>query len=172
MLVGTGERHTRIITDYQPCRSRKDGYSTSYNQQCRFWRSKGTRSCPRKLFRDQLIASLRKWREGGDRLVLFMDANEDMRDGPLQRELSSSLDMYDVVSSFSDSAPVATYQRGSRQIDGVWATSDLWIIRACFLPFRLGVGDHRGILLDIQSASLFGRPSALIQRPAMRRLQC
>ena len=43
-----------------------------------------------------------------------MDANENIRDGPLQRELSSSLDMYDVVSNFSDSALVATYQRGSR----------------------------------------------------------
>ena len=36
LLVGTGGRRTRIITAYQPCRSRKDGYSTSYNQQRRF----------------------------------------------------------------------------------------------------------------------------------------
>ena len=58
VLVGSGDRLTRIITAYQPCRSRKDGYSTSYNQQRRFWRSKGIRSCPKKLFRDQLIATL------------------------------------------------------------------------------------------------------------------
>ena len=60
LLVGTGGRHTRIITAYQPCRSRRDGYSTSYNQQRCFCRSKGMRSCPRKLFRDQLTASLQK----------------------------------------------------------------------------------------------------------------
>ena len=172
ILVGSGDRLTRIITAYQPCRSRKDGYSTSYNQQRRFWRSKGITSCPRKLFREQLMATLRQWREKGDRLVLFIDANEDMRDGPIQRELSSALDMYDAVQEVGDANPVATHQRGSRQIDGVWVTRDLQVARACFLPFHLGVGDHRAILLDVRSSSLLGRPSSLIQKPTMRRLQC
>ena len=101
-----------------------------------------------------------------------MDANENMRNGPLQKELSTALDMYDAVQEVGAADPVATYQRGSRQMDGVWVTRDLQVARACFLPFHLGVGDHRGILLDIRTPSLLGKPSSLIQRPAMQRLKC
>ena len=60
ILLGLGDRSIQIIMVYQSCRSKKDGYSTSYNQQRHFWRCKGIRTCPRKLFRDQLIAILRQ----------------------------------------------------------------------------------------------------------------
>ena len=60
--IEAGARPTRIITAYQPCRSRKDGYGTSYNQQWRFWLGKGVTTCPRKLFREHLRNKLIEWR--------------------------------------------------------------------------------------------------------------
>ena len=121
--------------------------------------------------REHLIQDLKKWREQGGKLVLLIDANEDMTNGPLQTRLEEELDMYDTVKEVGNAPPTATFHLGSRQIDGAWATRDLDIARACFLPFQFGVGDHRGILLDIRTSSLLGHSSSQIVRPNMRRLQ-
>ena len=112
--------------------------------------------CPRKLFLEHLRDKLIEWRQNGDRILLLIDTNEDMSDGHLQRIFSRTLGMSDVVREVGGVAPTATYHRGTRQIDGAWATEDLQVTRACFLPFLFGVGDHRGILLDIPVNDIIG----------------
>lgn len=98
IVLGSGDHKTRILTAYQPCRSRKEGYTTSYNQQRHHWRSCGILTCPRRLFREHLLEALKGWHSQGDRLIVFMDGNKDMNKGYLQGALSTELDMYDVVS--------------------------------------------------------------------------
>ena len=95
-----------------------------------------------------------------------------MWDGFLQRELSAGLDMKDAIQEFRNAAQVATCLHGSRRIDRVLVTNDLQVVRACFLPVHLRVGDHRGIFLDVLPSSLLGKSSLLIQKPEMRKLQC
>ena len=36
------------------------------------------RTCPRKRFREDLVRQLKKWRANGDRIIVCMDANEDI----------------------------------------------------------------------------------------------
>ena len=104
---------------------------------------------------------------------MFVDSNENMDGGPLARMLGhEDLDMVDAIKSRSKQSGPNTFVRGSRQIDGVWVTKDIELSRACFLPFYFGVGDHRGIILDIPQATLLGGNVHCIARPSSRRLTC
>ena len=103
----------------------------------------------------------------------MLDGNENMQKGPLMRLLQTEdLLMRDVVSHRCSEPGPATFVRGSRQIDAMWATPDLEIKRACFLPFHFAMGDHRGLVVDISQTSLLGKSLHRISRPTGRRLQC
>ena len=96
-----------------------------------------------------------------------------MENGTLARCLSSiDLQMYDVIKARSGIQGPNTFIRGSRQIDGAWATPDINVKAACFLPFFFGIGDHRGIVLDIPRDQLIGGNSKSIAKPVARRLRC
>ena len=114
-----------------------------------------------------------EWREEDDTLILILDGNEDIKNEQLARMLRHpDLDMKDAVKSRSNIEGPATFVRGSKQIYDAWVTHDIEISAACFLPFFFGVGDHRGILLDIPQHSLIGGIVHKISRPNTRRLQC
>ena len=96
-----------------------------------------------------------------------------MLNGPLSRMLAhTDLGMIDAVHHRSGLPGPHTFIRGSRQIDGAWVTLDVDIDRACFLPFYFGVGDHRGILMDVPQRTILGGDIHKISRPAARRLSC
>ena len=164
---------TRIVVAYAACKSRKQAHSATIAQQRRYWRLQGNRQCPRKLFREQLLNMLQEWRSEGEKIILLIDSNEDMENGTLARCLSSiDLQMYDVIKARSGIQGPNTFIRGSRQIDGAWATPDINVKAACFLPFFFGIGDHRGIVLDIPRDQLIGGNSKSIAKPVARRLRC
>ena len=164
---------TRVITAYAPCKTRKEARTATMAQQKRYWRMKGEHRCPRKLFREQLVGLLREWRTQGEKLILMLDGNEDMRSGSLAKLLrNEELDMIDTVATRTGGTGPPTFIRGSRQIDAVWATRDVELSTACFLPFHFGLGDHRGILVDIPVSTIIGAGKRIISRPSGRRLQC
>ena len=102
----------------------------------------------------------------------MLNASGNMKDGQLARILqNSNLDMKDAVNSRTGIDGSAIFVRGSRQIDAVWVTPDIEIGAAYFSPFFFGVGDHRGILLDIPQQSLIGGNIHTISRPNARKLQ-
>ena len=112
------------------------------------------------------MAQLRKWREEGDRLVVCLDANEDIYKKSLGKSLTKSdgLRMSEVVGDF-----IPTFFRGSKPIDGIWATPDIAIAHACIMPAGFGVGDHC-LFVDFQEESLVGTAPFRIKRFASRRL--
>ena len=70
---------TRIVCGYNPCGTGKLNSGTTYQQHQRFWVTQWTDlTCLRKRFHDDLVAQLTKWREEGDRLVVCLNANEDI----------------------------------------------------------------------------------------------
>jgi hypothetical protein len=98
-LKGDGVR-TRIVCGYNPCGSGKLNSGTTYQQHRRFWvTQRKDLTCPRKRFHDDLVAQLIKWREEGDRLVVCLDANEDIYKKSLGKSLTKSdgLRMSEVV---------------------------------------------------------------------------
>ena len=149
-IAGDGAA-TRIITAYIPCTTRKRAISATIAQQKRYWRLQGEHQCPRKLLRRDLVAKMIQWREEGDKLILLLDSNENIKNGQLARFLKHpDFDMNDVIKSRTEIDGLTTFIPGSRKIDGTWITPDVEISAAYFIPFFFGVGDHREILLDIQ----------------------
>ena len=164
---------TRIVVAYMPCTTRKQAVYATIAQQRRYWKLQGNKQRPRKLLQQDLIRQLKEWRNQGEKLILFLDSNGNMLNGPLSRMLAhTDLGMIDAVHHRSGLPGPHTFIKGSRQIDGAWVTLDVDIDRSCFLPFYFGVGDHRGILMDVPQRTILGGDIHKISRPAARRLSC
>ena len=179
LLEGANSHRTRIVTAYQPSLHKLDTLDhmqTVYRQHANYFRTNhGDRTCPRKLFRDQLIAQLATWKEEGDKLVLFIDANDCLKSGKFVKQLRKDVGMDDLVRRRTGTDGPPTFTKGLKvgtlQIDGCFATEDIDCTGARFLPFRDGVGDHRTIAVDITYRSLIGEDKFKVVRPDARRLQ-
>ena len=124
---------TRVVCGYNPCYNKKKESNTSYQQHRRFLITKQKyRTCTRKRFREDLISKLKHWREDGDRLIVCLDTNENIYNKSIGRKLTyrNGIAMSEVVGDFTCQKVGATYFRGSTPIDGVWATSDVTVVRS------------------------------------------
>jgi hypothetical protein len=102
-LKGDGVR-TRVVCGYNPCGSGKLNSGTMYQQQMRYFATKEKDlTCPRKRFHDDLMWQLEKWHLEGDRLIVCMDANEDIYRNSLGKSLTRTdgLNMLEVVGEFT-----------------------------------------------------------------------
>ena len=129
-------------------------------------------TCPRKRFHDDLISQLTKWRDEGDRLVVCLDANENIYRKSIGRSLTDldGLNMSKVVGDFTGKKIGPTFFRGGKPIDAVWATRNIVVTHACVMPAGFGVGDHRMFVINFQEESLVGTEPFRVQRFAARRL--
>jgi hypothetical protein len=124
-----------IISIYVvPCQTaRSGGALTVMNQHRRFFEEHGTMECPRKILLDDIESCLQEWRQAGERLVVFINANENTTYGPFHQMFASpDLQMWEVISHRHPDPRwqhTATYQKGDSlgkwPIDGVYATPDL-----------------------------------------------
>ncbi len=171
-LSGTEGFTTRIVCGYNPCGNGRLDSGTVYAQHKRYYMMRGCVDCPRVKFRQDLIEVLTKWRNQGDRLVVCLDANEDIYKKAIGKALTdvNGLAMKEVVGSYTGKKVGATYLRGSKAIDGVWATSDITVAAACIMPVRYGIGDHRLFVVDLLTSSLIGADPIHVARPCARRL--
>ncbi len=164
---------TRVVCGYNPCYSPKPATSTVYQQQKNYWRTiRRMDVCPRTKFREDLLSLLHGWRENGDQIIVCMDANEHIYNKALGRALTNQdgLSMSEVVGTHTGDLLGATFFRGSRPIDAVWATTDLVVVGACVMPCGYGIGDHRLFVIDFLTSSLVGDSPLKVLRPAARRL--
>ena len=158
LLEGEPGHFTYVITAYAPCGNKDSGKCTYYKQSERYILSQGLRTNPKTMFREDLLALLRKWRKVGRRVVLMMDANEHVEDGIMCRQLKEGdLKMTEAVHQQASGSAPKTFFRGSHAIDGIWVSSDLEILGASYLPFDSSVGNHRPVMLDISLDSLLGK---------------
>jgi hypothetical protein len=173
LLKGEGIQ-TRIVCGYNPCANRNTDSSTSYQQQRRFFimHQKDHKACPRTKFREDLIKLLKTWRAAGDRIVVCLDANEDIYRKAIGKALmeEDGLDMKEVVGSYTGKRIGPTFFRGQLPIDGVWATSDIQVSNACIMPAGYGIGDHRLFIIDMHTSSLIGTAPPRARRASSRRL--
>jgi exonuclease III len=136
---------TRVICGYSPCSNKKKDSGTVYQQHRRHLiNNLNDLTCPRVRFRDDLLRHMKQWRAAGERLVLCLDANENIYRAELGQQLTDlhGLGMREVVGDFTGKRLGATFFRGSEPIDAIWATSDLEVAHACVMPVGYGVGNH------------------------------
>ena len=173
-IKGKGTHVTRVICAYQLCcTSENGGETTTAAQHRQYFRERGDERNPRELFRHNLIKQLKEWRRAGDKIILMLDANEDMDVGPLSRMLRHrSLGMKEIVKTRTGQRSPATYFRGSKPIDGAWCTPYVECVAARMIPFSFRVGDHRMIIVDVTQQSFYGEERSQVVRASARRLQC
>ena len=129
-------------------------------------------TCPCVRFWEDLLRQMKQWRKDGKRLILCLDANENIYRGELGRRLTKldGLGMKEVVGEFTVRQLGATYFRGSKPIDEVWTTGDITVTNACVMPVGFGVGDHRLFVVNFATTTLVGSGTTTVVRPALRRL--
>ena len=100
--------------------------------------------CPRVKFREDLIQLLTMWQAAWDRIIVCLDANEDIYKNAIGKALTEegTLAMKEVVGEFTGKPIGSTFFRGSKPIDGIWAISDITISNAAIMPVDYGIGDH------------------------------
>jgi hypothetical protein len=115
---------------------------------------------------------MKKWWKEGERLILCVDANENIYWGELGWQLTDldGLGMKEVVGEFTAKQLGATYFQGSEPIDGIWATGNLTVTNACIMPVGFGVGDHQLFVIDFATTTLVGSVLHTIVHPALCRL--
>ena len=103
---------TRIVCGYNSCKTDPKATRSSYQQHRRYLikKEKDT-TCPRTRFKSDLFQQLEKWREEGDRLIVCMDANEDIYKKSIGKTLTKEdgLGMKEVVGDFTGKKLGATF---------------------------------------------------------------
>ena len=170
---GSDNITTRVVCGYDPCVTPKKARRSTYQQHRRYLVEKEKDlTCPRRRFHNDLTTQLQSWRDEGDRLIVCMDANEDIYKKSMGKTLTdpTGLAMSEVVGDFTGEKLGATFFRGTKPIDAIWATPDIVVTGACVMPAGYGVGDHRLFVIDFLTSSLVGSTPPRIIRSGARRL--
>ena len=134
---------------------------------------RGEETCAKKKCREDLIKFILESRTKGERVILMIDGNENMRTGALAKRLKQrDINMRDSIREKVGSLKFPTWFRGQEQIDAIWVSDELKVESATMLPFFFSIGDHRGIMIDIPEHMLLGNKLIKIKRPYARRLIC
>jgi hypothetical protein len=105
-------------------------------------------------------------------VVLLADWNVDAR-GEKNRKYMADLGMREVITEFHGDAGPRTYNRGSKPIDGIFMTKDLYIVQDGYMPFVMGIrSDNRCLWLDIRTRALMGQELEQSRKFAELRLKC
>ena len=158
LLEGEPGHKTRIVTAYAPCGSKSSGLSTNWMAQQRYIKNNGIQARnPNEMFWDDLCGALKGWRAQGDRLILLMDANDNVYSGNCTRRLAEEgIDLQEAVHAQTEGEGPKTHNRGREPIDGIWFTPELELECASYLPFDGSLGDHRPVVADFSQRSVLG----------------
>ena len=85
----------------------------------------------------------------------MMDANEHVLTGSFTSKLQE-IGLLEISHRCWGDVEPNTFTRGSKPIDGVWASAELEIGGFKILPFSESVGDHRTMIFDVSTRSLIG----------------
>ena len=170
-MTGKNGFSTILAAAYRPTNNRRDNGSV-WNQHRRYFLAHGDDREPIAAFDQDLCEVLSTWLQTGANIILGMDANEDVRRGPLSQRLSVLGLQEAITRHHHPCSPPATQNRNRSRIpiDGIWVTGNVEVTRAGYTAFGGGCpSDHRGLWIDITTASSLGhRPPRLLQPVAQR----
>ena len=96
----------------------------------------------------------------GNKVVLMLGANEDVKDGMLV-----AMGLVSVLKSrFGQTTIPMTYQRGSVPIDDIFVSQSITTARVGILELGNGPRDHMALLIDVKQSTLIGDDSFKIHR--------
>ena len=171
---GSNGHMTRVVSLYRPCHGGNREASVC-EQHVRYFKGKmeQDRDPRRALFEDLFVEAV-KWKKEGDHLIIAGDVNEDVRTG-LTNEFFTALGLREVIlERHAKKSPPATNNNNNRRepIDGIWASRELDVTAAGYLPFGEGCdSDHRLLWADFSYHTAFRQESPSEYRPPVKKLQ-
>ena len=163
----------RFVVVYRPVKA--PGATTAYGQQSTALSLEGISNCPRVQLLEDLSAQLTTWLSSGERIVLAVDFNADIR-GNEATQFFANFGMREaLIQRHGPGPPTYVHSPSGHAIDGLYCTSALGsTIRGGY--FEMGVGiykaDHRCLWIDIPYTAALGSSIPAFVRPIARRLRC
>ena len=161
---------TRVITAYRPCKSR--GLTSTYIQQTCILDAKKVDACPRQKMINDITVQIKEWLNNGDQIILMLDLNDNVLNSSASNKLKSIGLKECITHRHDDLRPMATCNRGTKVIDGVYVSNTIMIQKGGYCPFNTFPSDHRALWLDITMSNLCGNSMAKVLHPQARRLKC
>ncbi len=159
---------TRLVVVYQVGQAWQSRIRTIYQQHARYMARCGLLGTPRELFQTDIISSITRWIEAGDKIILFINMNEHILTGTLPREFFC-LGLLEATHEYWEDQEPHTFVYGDgKPINGVYHTPDLTIMVLAQLSFHEGVGDHRTALVDISTSSAIEKFERRVVPPKAR----
>ncbi len=145
-----------------------------WDQQVRYFKSCGEVRQPRLIFQADLLNLIRTWKNVGDKIIILGDFNENVYEGKFALDLlGNKFRMSELCLQTTGSRLLQnTHIRGSILIDAIFATARISSTAVRLLPHRVGVGNHRVFLLNIDSNTLIGGAFLRVIPVAHRLLNC
>ena len=175
ILLGIGNKRTRVIATYQPSQKNKNSKGhTVFEQHERYFEPRGDMRSPRTIYYEQLTNQLKEWKAAGEDLLMFGDYNENVYTGRIAKRLAEEdINMTEQFQKVNSKQLPPTHIRSeTAAVCAVFATEGAECLSACILPKFAGVGDHRCFILDFSSPSVLGTDFPNIVRPMARKLHC
>ncbi len=169
LMYADKNHHFRIVSAFNVGRQAPRGDSTIFQQQLRYIQNHHLTTTPRQLFMIDFLATLQVRRQQGDRLLIFMDMNEHILNGPLARRMVR-MGLEEATCNHWGSLEPHTYVGGKEPIDAVFHSPDLNVTATMQLLFHKGIGDHCTVLVDISTWSAIGKQEFKVVHPHARRL--
>ena len=120
------KHRTRVVTAYNLGDSKPKGLKTNYQQQLRYIQDKDLDVDPETMFLLDLYALLKTWKDQGDRILLFIDANSHILKGRLARVLMGRPGLQEAThKAWPGGVEPNTYLWGKIPIDGVYHSTAL-----------------------------------------------
>jgi hypothetical protein len=161
LFAGKNNIKLRVLSGYRPNPDSNDRPGTVFSQQERHLRSQNDDRDPRRAFIKDLEAQLDVWMTAGNLIIIGLDANDNVRTGPVNAMLRNR-GLVEVHSAQHPHLPPrATCNKNTQDIpvDGIWASPSLDCSSAGYLGFGeiiIGKTDHRLIWADFTFESALG----------------
>jgi len=162
-----------MVCAYQPCLpSGINNVFSVYAQHGRFFDLKKDDICPRQAFVRDIGKELDTWLHMGDQIVIALDANEDMRLGPVSEAFRKRGLREAIMERHGRNVPAMT-DCGTDAIDGIWASKTITILCRGYLACGdlIPRTNHRALWMDVRYRVLYGHISPPIARAQARRLK-
>ena len=155
---GTGGTHLRVIGAYRP-NPKGEGDQTVHAQHQRYLLRYADPRDPQVAFDQDLEKAIKTWSAAGNHLVVALDANDDLRNGPVKRLMARQGLREVLLSKHKTKSTVATFNRNTdhKPINDIFATRGIKVQAGGYYAFDEEVkSPHRALWVDIDFASAFG----------------
>ncbi len=138
-----------------------------------YFQKKGNFNKLLEIFSSQLITQLRGWRAAGEEVILFIDVNENIYNGPLAKALQGNgLRMEEQTLCLTGKDVPHSHCTGKVAIVGMYATPGIICTKSYLSPHDAGVGNHLFQLNDFDAHTVLGPDYPKPVHPQGRALRC